>query len=117
MARYRVTCTTKSSDNERIVALGCYAPGNAFFLGFTEAEVIARLESHSDSYYVERPDGHVADLIVAERERRKYVKTVADGERPDNLLSLPHCPPRSSNGSRPARSVVPAASHGEAGGR
>jgi Protein of unknown function (DUF3892) len=113
MARYRVTCTTKDENNERIIGLGCYAPGNVY-LKFTEAEVIARIEGYSDSFYVERPDGHVADLMVAEREGRKYLKTVADGERPDNLLSQPHCP-QQGNGSKPARTVVPAASHGDPG--
>lgn len=111
MARYRVTCTTKDESLERITSLGCYAPGN-IFLTFSEAEVIERLESKSNSFYVERPTGHVVDLIVAEREGRKYVKTEADGEKPDNLLSLPTCPEKKHGVSGPVRTVVGAASHG-----
>jgi hypothetical protein len=111
MARYRVTCTTKREKNEGIISLGCYSPGNVFF-AFTEAEVIERLESRRDTFYVERPNGHIADLEVAEREGKKYVKTVADGERPDNLLSLPTCTGKTIPVPAPVRTVVPAASHG-----
>jgi len=31
-------------------------------------------------------------VIVAERNGRKYLKTEADGDEPNNLLSLPRCP-------------------------
>jgi hypothetical protein len=31
-------------------------------------------------------------VIVATHNGRKYLKTVADGITPDNLLSLPQCP-------------------------
>jgi len=41
---------------------------------------------------VERPPGHVVDVIVASGLGRKYLKTTADGEQPDNLLALPDCP-------------------------
>jgi hypothetical protein len=111
MARYRVTCTTKHEKYERILGLGCYTPDNVFHT-FTEPAVIDRIENHGDTFYVERPTGHVADLEVAEREGRKYLKTKADGERPDNLLSLPDCPAKSSDGTGRVRTVLGAASHG-----
>ena len=110
--RYRVTCTTKHEKYERILGLGCYTP-DSIFLTFTEAEVIDRLEHTADTFYVERPDGHVADLEVATREGTKYLKTIPDGERPDNLLSLPNCPEKKQDATRPARGVVGAASHGD----
>jgi hypothetical protein len=111
MARYRVTCNTTREKNEGILSLGCYSPGNVYFT-FAEADVIERLESRRDTFYVERPNGHIAELEVAEREGKKYVKTVADGERPDNLLSLPTCTAKTIPVPTPVRVVVPAASHG-----
>lgn len=38
------------------------------------------------------PNGQSVWVVVAERNRRKYLKTEADGVEPNNLLALPHCP-------------------------
>ena len=115
MARYRVTCTTKHDKHERILGLGAYTPDNVF-LTFTEAQVIDRIENHGDTFYVERPTGHVVDLEVVKRhDGVKYVKTKADGERPDNLLSLPNCPAKKPvivPTSGTLGTVVAAANHG-----
>lgn len=108
--RFRVSCTIKLETNEYITHLGCNA-NNAYVL-LTEAEVITRIESRTDTFYVERPTGHVVEVVVAERNGRKYLKTEADGEKPDNLLALPNCPPKKS-GSGVVRTVVAAASHGD----
>ncbi|EJU12940.1 hypothetical protein LH128_11221 [Sphingomonas sp. LH128] len=35
---------------------------------------------------------HRVKVIVASRNGRKYLKTEADYDTPDNLLSLPECP-------------------------
>ncbi len=74
-----------------ILALGCYSPSNTFHK-FTEVEVIERIEHHGDTFYTERPDGHVAEVIVVEIDGKKYLKTKADGERPNNLDWLKDCP-------------------------
>jgi hypothetical protein len=108
--RFRVTCTIKLETNEYIAHLGCNA-NNAYVL-LTEVEVITRIESHSDTFYVERPAGRTVEVVIAKREGRKYLKTESDGEKPDNLLSLPDCPPK-KNGSGVVRTVVAAASHGD----
>jgi len=115
MARYRVTCVVKHDKYERIKSLGCYTSANVF-LSFTEDEVIDRIENKGDTFYVERPTGHVIDLeVVTEQNGRKYVKTIPDGEKPDNLLSLPTCTassPTKVTASGALGSVVAAASHG-----
>lgn len=36
--------------------------------------------------------GHRREVIVAIRNGRKYLRTTADHDTPDNLLSLPECP-------------------------
>jgi hypothetical protein len=111
MARYRVCCTTTREKNEGIISLGCYSPGNVYFT-FTEQEVIDRIESGRDTFYSERPNGHVAEVEVSEREGKKYVRTKPDGELPDNLLSLLACEVKPHHVVTPARTVVAAASHG-----
>jgi hypothetical protein len=119
MGRYRVTCTTKHDKHERIISLGCYTSTNVF-LTFTEAEVIDRIENDKETFYVERPTGHVIDLeVVKQHDGTKYVKTKADGEKPDNLLSLPDCPKKKHEAPgiigtvAVSRTVTPARSHGE----
>lgn len=111
MPRYRVACTQKQEKHEHILSLGCYGPGSVHH-NFSEAEVIARIESGADTFYSERPDGHVAEIIVETRQGEKYLKTKPDGERPNNLDWLPDCPPMPRKVIVPPRTVVPAASHG-----
>lgn len=110
--RYRVSCTQKHEKHEHIVALGCYNPSNTFHK-FTEPEVIERIERHGDTFYTERPGGHVAEVIVVEIDGKKYLKTKADGERPNNLDWLPDCPEK-HRVVAPPPVVVPAHSHGSA---
>jgi hypothetical protein len=110
MARYRVTCTQKREKHEHIISLGCYGPGNSNH-NFTESEVINRIDSGLDTFYSERPDGHIAEIIVERMLGEKFLKTKPDGERPNNLDWLPDCPAKHRIIS-PSRSVVPTPSHG-----
>jgi len=58
----------------------------------SQERAIQGIESGEWSFYVSR-GGRTVDVIVAtSRYGHKYIKTVADGEQPDNLLSLPECP-------------------------
>ena len=109
--RYRVTCTQKHEKHEHIISLGCYGPDNTHHK-FTEAEVIDRIENRGDTFYAERPNGHVAEIIVVEpRKGEKYLKTKPDGERPNNLDWLPNCPAK-HRVVTPPPVVLPARSHG-----
>jgi hypothetical protein len=107
--RYRITCTTNHPTHERITHLGCVTNTNLYQL-FSEEEAIKRIED-GDTFYVERPAGHVVEVVVAKREGRKYLKTEPDGEKPDNLLSLPDCPAKKTDHSGTIRTVVAAGSH------
>ena len=112
MARYRVTCTQKQEKHELVLRLGCYGPGNTYH-NFTEAEAIGRIESGADTFYTERPDGRIAEIVVEEREGKKFLKTLPDHTRLNNLDWLPDCPPKPHRVIvPPTRTVVPAASHG-----
>lgn len=91
----RVRCIRKNdrtSAYERIRAIGGLNPdGNRWELKSDEA--IQGIESGKYAFYVERPAGDRVKVIVAKTAAgRKYLKTEADGDLPNNLLSLPECP-------------------------
>lgn len=59
----------------------------------SQEQAIADIEAGKYHFYV-RKGGSTVDVIVAVSQYgNKYLKTRADGEKPDNLLSLPECPP------------------------
>lgn len=91
--RVRIDCVNKSNRSdprERIASVGGpNADGTRWKL--TEDAAIVGIEAGKWAFYVERPAGQLVDVIIATRLGRKYLKTTADGERPDNLLSLPEC--------------------------
>jgi hypothetical protein len=59
----------------------------------SQEEAIAGIESGRWSFYVERPAGdRVAVIVATSRYGHKYLKSTADGDQPNNLLSLPECP-------------------------
>jgi hypothetical protein len=59
----------------------------------TQQEAIREIEAGKWRYYVERPRGDRVWVVVAEsRYGNKYIKTEADGDEPNNLLTLPECP-------------------------
>jgi|ERR1700674_1860684 len=108
--RYRVTCTVHNETHERIVEIGCQ-DGSGASKRFSEAEAIDLIESNHAEFYVDRPEGHTVKVIVEKtREGRKFLKTEADGEKPNNLLSLPTCK-KHIEPTPPPRVVVPARSH------
>ena len=113
MAIFRVTCKEKHSLYERVVAIGCAEVGTGVSKRFTEDEAIQRIKLHTDGFYIEKPVGHRVWLVVAEREGREYLKTETDGEKPNNLLEQPDCPPTNPDPLGTRRTVVAAASHGE----
>jgi hypothetical protein len=91
--RYQVLCINKSdryNPHERITHLGGKnGDGSAWKL--TQQGMVEGIENGSWSFYVSRGGGTVDVIVAASRFGNKYVKTTADGEQPDNLLSLPEC--------------------------
>ena len=84
--------TQRQSPYERIAAIGgLNSDGTRWKL--STAEAIAGIEDGSYRFYVERPTGDRVWVVVAVASSgRKYLKTQADGDAPNNLLSLPECP-------------------------
>lgn len=91
--RFRIRCINKiPRDNpyERITHVGGIGPTQ---WKLTVAEVIRRIKTGEERFYVERPQGDQVDVVVAKsRFGNEYIKTTADGDEPNNLLSLPECP-------------------------
>lgn len=56
-----------------------------------QADAIDGIESGKWSFYVHADGREVAVIVKTSRFGHKYLTTKADGEHPDNLLSLPEC--------------------------
>ncbi|MDP2316544.1 MAG: DUF3892 domain-containing protein [Pseudomonadota bacterium] len=95
MSSHQVQCINKSdrqSAHERITHIGGLN-GDGTRWKLTQREAIDGIESNKWQFYVERPAGHRIDVLVrVSGQGHKYLKTRADGEQPNNLLSLPECP-------------------------
>ena len=91
--RHQVLCVNKTdrmNPHERIRHIGGRnGDGSAWKL--TQEAAIEGIEGGKWAFFVVA-GGRTVDVIVAlSRHNHKYLKTVADGEQPDNLLSLPEC--------------------------
>ena len=91
---HEVRCINKSdryNPHERILFIGGHnADATRWKLSQTDA--IAGIESGKWNFYV-RQGGQTVRVVVATSPfGNKYLKTTADGEQPNNLLSLPECP-------------------------
>lgn len=59
----------------------------------TLSDAIEKIERKEWSFYVSRPRGDTVQVVVAiSRFGNNYLKTTADADEPNNLLSLPECP-------------------------
>lgn len=92
--RVRVGCINKSDRTahyERIRNIGGVNPDGTRWK-MPESDAIQHIKNGTYSFYVDR-GGHIVDVIIAKSQHgREYLKTTADGEQPNNLLSLPECP-------------------------
>lgn len=91
----QVECINKrdrQSAHERIENIGGTNPdGTRWKIG--QADAVVRIDTGVASYHVDRPTGDRVDVVVAvSAAGNKYIKTTADGDQPNNLLSLPECP-------------------------
>lgn len=91
----RIGCivkTDRTNPHERIHSVGGVNPDGTRWK-LSEDQAISYIGDGRFAFYVERPVGQrVAVIIATSPWGNKYLKTVADGEQPNNLLSLPTCP-------------------------
>lgn len=89
--RIQISCINKDdrySPYERIQRLGGMYNNKVW--NNSLSEVIEFIEKGTYSFYT-HVNGHVRNVIIATRSGAKYLKTEADNDTPDNLLSLPEC--------------------------
>jgi hypothetical protein len=95
MAQYlHVRCvgkTDRTSAHERIHSVGGVKPDGSPWI-MTQDKAISYIEDGTYVFYIEKTGGLRLDVIVATSAHGNYLKTVADREQPDKLLSLPTCP-------------------------
>ena len=93
--RVQIQCVNKSdrmNPHERIKFVGGLNSDRTRWK-VPEARAISGIEQAEWSFYVERPQGHAVEVVIARSPYgNKYLKTEADGEQPNNLLALPECP-------------------------
>jgi hypothetical protein len=92
-SRHEVLCihkTDRPNPHERITHIGG-RNGDGKTWKITQEEAIAGIENGKWTFYVSRGGRTVNVVVAISRWHHKYLKTEADGEQPDNLLSLPEC--------------------------
>jgi len=87
----QIKCINKDPREDRhhsITHVGGYADKQ---WKITKDTAILYIERGEWSFYT-LVNGQRAGVVVAIHQGRKYLKTTADSDTPDNLLSLPECP-------------------------
>jgi Protein of unknown function (DUF3892) len=89
----QIKCINKAdrmNPHERITHVGGYTDKQ---WKITQQEAVNYIESGEWKFWVKPPNADsVWVIVVTSRYGHKYLKTEADGEQPNNLLSLPECP-------------------------
>jgi hypothetical protein len=92
--RVEIQCITKrdrTNPHERIEGVGGFHNGQPWYL--PEDQAIAGIKNGTYAFYT-NVNGRAVDVIIAVHNGREYLKTVADGYEPNNLLCLSACPIR-----------------------
>lgn len=58
----------------------------------TQKDAIDGIKSGKWAFYVDVAGRRVGVIVAVSRFGNEYIKTEADGDEPNNLLSLPECP-------------------------
>jgi len=88
----QISCINKDdryNAYERITHVGGIHSNQRWKLTLDDA--IKSIENGTYAFYTSVND-HVRKVVVATRLGKKYLRTEADSDTPDNLLSLSECP-------------------------
>ena len=90
---FQITCVTKSdrlNPHERITHVGGVANGKRWKI--TQEQAIDYIKRRVYQFWVSAGGQSVWVEVATSRYGNEYLKTLPDGEQPNNLLSLPECP-------------------------
>ncbi len=92
MTAYQITCIKKNNRQsafERIQSVGL----NGGSQRYSQPQIVQWIDSGLYQFYVVQGGRQVKVITATSRHGHRYIKTMADGEEPNNLLSLPECYP------------------------
>jgi hypothetical protein len=90
---HEIKCINKTdryNPHERICAVGGVNPNGSNWK-LRQDEAIAGIEAGRWAFFVKVHGQAVRVIVAVSRFGNKYLKTEADGEHPNNLLSLYEC--------------------------
>lgn len=90
----RISCINKDdryNPYEAITHVGGINPNGSRWK-LSRQQAIQAIENREYEFYVDVNNDPVSVIIAISPYGNKYLKTVADGDKPNNLLSLSECP-------------------------
>lgn len=90
---HEIKCINKTdrfNPHERIFAIGGVNPDGTNWK-LSQQEAIIHIKAGKYSFFVNQNGQQVEVIVAQSRFGNEYIKTISDGEQPNNLLSLYEC--------------------------